>query len=66
MRAVETKATTHEVIMTTGKAKLVITFLHFQNSFHDVVHAASYTSGGRKMGTPVPGLSLPEKTQQSN
>ena len=49
IRAVETNATTHEVMMTMGKAKLVITLLHFQNSFHDVAHAASYRSGGRKI-----------------
>ena len=49
IRAVETNATTLEVMITMGKAKLVITLLHFQNSFHDVAHAASYKSGGRKI-----------------
>jgi hypothetical protein len=32
-----------------GKAKLVITLLHFQNSFQEVCQAASYKSGGRKI-----------------
>src|SRR5689334_23790443 len=45
----ETKAITHEVRITIGKAKLVMTLRHFQNSFHDVAHAASYNRGGRKM-----------------
>jgi len=49
IRAVETKATTHEVMMTIGKAKLVMTLLHLQNSFHDIAQAASYNSGGRKI-----------------
>jgi hypothetical protein len=47
--ALETNATTHEVRITIGKAKLVITRLHFQNSFHEVAQAASYKSGGKKI-----------------
>jgi hypothetical protein len=47
--ALETNATTHEVMITMGKAKLIITLLHLQNSFHDVAHAASYRSGGKKI-----------------
>src|SRR5688500_10257833 len=39
--AVDAKATTQEVRITIGKAKLVITRLHFQKSFHEVCHAAS-------------------------
>jgi hypothetical protein len=49
MKALDTNATTQDVIITMGKAKLVITRLHFQNSFHDTCQAASYKRGGRKM-----------------
>src|SRR3954447_9025998 len=45
----DTNATTQEVMITMGKAKPVITRLHFQNSFQEVSHAASYRSGGRKI-----------------
>ena len=41
MRDQETNAITHEVMTTIGKAKLKITRLHLQNSFHDTCHAAS-------------------------
>lgn len=41
INALEANAITHEVMITMGKAKLVITRLHFQNSFHDVCQAAS-------------------------
>jgi hypothetical protein len=41
MMALDTKAIAQEVIITIGKAKLVITLRHFQNSFHDVCQAAS-------------------------
>jgi len=36
-------------MITIGKAKPVITLLHFQNSFQDVAHAASYNKGGKKI-----------------
>src|SRR5687767_6500607 len=49
MRALDANAITLEVRITIGNAKLKITRLHFQNSFHDVCQAASYKSGGRKM-----------------
>src|SRR4051812_1670427 len=42
MRAYDAKATTQEVIITIGNAKLMITRLHFQKSFQEVCHAASY------------------------
>src|SRR6478752_7555958 len=42
-------ATTQEVSITMGNAKLLIIRLHFQNSFQEVCHAASYNNGGRKM-----------------
>ena len=41
MIILDTNAITQDVMMTIGKAKLVITRLHFQNSFHDVSQAAS-------------------------
>ena len=41
MSALDTNAITHDVMMTIGKAKLVITRLHFQNSFHEICQAAS-------------------------
>jgi hypothetical protein len=41
MSALDTKAITHEVMMTMGKAKLVMTRRHFQNSFQDICQAAS-------------------------
>src|SRR6185503_1852677 len=41
MSALDTRAITHDVRMTIGKAKLVITRLHFQNSFHEIFQAAS-------------------------
>ena len=47
--ATEVNATTQEVMMTMGKAKLVITLLHFQNSFQDICQAASYNKGGKKI-----------------
>jgi hypothetical protein len=37
----DTKATTVEVSTTIGKAKLIITRRHFQNSFHDTCQAAA-------------------------
>src|SRR6187455_3106390 len=49
IRATETKATTQEVRITMGKAKLAMILLYFQNSFHDTCHDASYKSGGRKI-----------------
>src|SRR5690349_12114510 len=49
MRAQETTATTQEVRMTIGNAKLAIMRLHFQNSFQDICQAASYSKGGRKI-----------------
>src|SRR6476620_9628808 len=49
MSALDTNAMTHEVRMTMGKAKLVITRRHFHNSFHEVCQAASYSSGGRNI-----------------
>lgn len=36
-----TTATTHEVRMTTGKAKPAMMRRHFQNSFHNTCQAAS-------------------------
>src|SRR6059058_5642408 len=42
---VESNATTKEVMITIGKAKLVMTLRHFQNSFHEVCHEASYNKG---------------------
>src|SRR6185295_15348059 len=54
--AVETKAITHAVMITIGKAKLAMTRLHFQNSFHEICHAASYKSGGRKIKNTRSGL----------
>src|SRR5688572_18875797 len=53
--AVETNATTQDVSITIGNAKLVITRLHLQNSFHEVCHAASYRSGGRKIKNTTSG-----------
>src|SRR4051812_42976595 len=47
--AFDAKATTQDVRITIGNAKLMITRLHFQNSFHEVCHAASYSKGGRKI-----------------
>src|SRR4051794_4483604 len=47
--ALETIATTKEVIITTGKAKLVTILRHRHNSFHEVAQAASYSNGGRKI-----------------
>jgi hypothetical protein len=41
MNILDANAMTQEVRITMGKAKLVITRLHFQNSFHDVCQAAS-------------------------
>src|SRR4051812_35721820 len=38
IKTFDTNATTQDVMITIGKAKLVITLLHFQNSFHDVCH----------------------------
>ena len=49
MNAFDTKAITQDVRITMGNAKLVMTLLHFQNSFHDTCHAASYNNGGRKI-----------------
>ncbi len=49
INAFDTKAITQEVRITMGNAKLVITLLHFQNSFHDTCQAASYNNGGRKI-----------------
>src|SRR6185503_10509064 len=49
IRAYDAKATTQEVRITMGNAKLMITRLHLQNSFQEVCHAASYNSGGRKI-----------------
>src|SRR6185369_7448710 len=37
----DANATTQEVMMTMGNAKLMITRLHFQNSFHETCQAAS-------------------------
>ena len=37
IRAADTKATTQEVRITTGKAKLLITRRHFQKSFQEVL-----------------------------
>src|SRR4030095_15736182 len=48
MSALDTNAITHDVMITIGKAKLVITRLHFQNSFHETCHDASHSRGGRK------------------
>src|SRR5689334_730395 len=56
IKAVETTATTQEVRMTIGKAKLAMILLYFQNSFHDTCHAASYKSGGRKIKKTKSGL----------
>src|ERR1700754_1596400 len=41
MSAYEANAITQEVMITMGKAKLAISRLHRQNSFHDTCHAAS-------------------------
>src|SRR4030095_1507260 len=41
IKAYDANATTQEVKITIGNAKLVITRRHFQNSFHDTCHAAS-------------------------
>src|SRR5687768_5948316 len=41
INALDTNAITQAVMMTIGKAKPVITRLHFQNSFQDVCQAAS-------------------------
>ena len=41
INAREANAITHEVMITIGKAKLMIIRRHFQNSFQDVCHAAS-------------------------
>jgi hypothetical protein len=49
IKALDVNAITHEVRITIGNANPVITLLHFQNSFQDVCHAASYRSGGRKI-----------------
>src|SRR4030095_7579402 len=42
INAYDANATTQEVIITMGNAKLVITRLHFQNSFQETCQAASY------------------------
>src|SRR6476620_6043562 len=47
--SLETTATTKEVTITIGNAKLVIILRQRQNSFHEVAQAASYSSGGRKI-----------------
>jgi hypothetical protein len=44
----DTKAIRKDVSITIINAKEVITRRHFQNSFQDVYHAASYSRGGRK------------------
>src|SRR5258706_5303826 len=49
MIAYEAKATTQEVKITIGNAKLMMTRFHLQNSFHDICQAASYNKGGRKI-----------------
>jgi hypothetical protein len=49
MTELDTKAITHDVRITIPKAKEPMTLRHFQKSFHEVCHAASYNSGGRKM-----------------
>jgi hypothetical protein len=53
---VEINATTQEVRITIGNAKLVMMRLHFQNSFHDTCQAASYNRGGRKIKNTSSGL----------
>src|SRR5687767_2692184 len=54
----DTIAITNEVRITMRKAKLLITRRYFQNSFHEVFHAASYSSGGRKTIKIISGLML--------
>ncbi len=49
IRAADTNATAHDVMITTGNAKLDITRRHFQKSFHDVFQAASYSRGGKNI-----------------
>src|SRR5260221_4410557 len=49
MKACDAKATTQEVKITMGKAKLMMTRFHLQNSFHDICQAASCSKGGRKI-----------------
>src|SRR5258706_13408249 len=49
MKAYDAKATTQEVKITMGNAKLMMTRFHLQNSFHDICQAASYSRGGRKI-----------------
>lgn len=49
IRLLEISATILEVKITIGKAKLLITLRHFQKSFHEVFHAASYNNGGKKI-----------------
>jgi hypothetical protein len=54
--ATETTATTQEVRITIGKAKLAMILRYFQNSFQDTCHDASYNSGGRKIKNTRLGL----------
>src|SRR5882762_6999868 len=49
MIAYDAKATTQEVRITMGNAKLMMTRFHLQNSFHEICQAASYSRGGRKI-----------------
>src|SRR6188768_4105775 len=49
IKAYDANATTHDVIITIGNAKLRITRRDFQNCFHDTCQAASQRSGGRKI-----------------
>jgi hypothetical protein len=47
--AFDTSATAAEVKITNPNASRLIGLFHFQNSCHEVFHAAAYRRGGRKM-----------------
>jgi hypothetical protein len=56
--ALDTKAITVELIITMGKAKLIMILRHFQKFFQEVCQAASYNNGGRKIKNTSSGLML--------
>ena len=51
-------ATASEVIITNPKASKLIGRFHFQKSCHEVYHAASYSSGGKKIKKIISGSSV--------
>src|ERR1044071_3636228 len=60
MIALERNATAAEVKITNPKARREIGCFHFQNSCHEVFHAAAYNNGGRKMRNTRSGCNVIE------